>query len=511
MRSRPCAPPIENGRPAQCRRGGRSACLALAVAGGLFAASCGSPEDAAESPEGAPRYKLQPGRQYVYEVKVAADFPDFTDAFAGHSIFTVKAVDPGSGRMTISHRGTLSGWRKDRHRQNVQAPLVSLPGSPFPREVTIEPDGRIVRQQGESPLPYLLGDQALLVLDLLPAEDPATWESSRNVRYSSRNMLFPPAGPFVGVARLNGTARERIAYSSSKSADGRLVIQTRLEWRTDEENADAPRLEWAGTGTSTFDLQQGIPVKLERELTITVRQSEPVSIPVTVTARLLDSAETEKFLKERQQRLDEYRRARAAKEARQAEPIVETLPRLRSAEEATVREALNKLKHAAPNDVDRAAVLRALAPLLDAPNTSHRASAIEATGVWGTEDDVPRLVELSNHEDRRTRWAALQALGRIGGSQAAAAVADRIAEPFDRGSARRALRQMGGIAEDAVLKLLRHEDKRVRSAALEILADVGTARSLPAVRDLVDDPFAVGVQARQTVEAIERRERTSPK
>ena len=107
-----------------------------------------------------------------------------------------------------------------------------------------------------------------------------------------------------------------------------------------------------------------------------------------------------------------------------------------------------------------------------------RRDVVKALGVWGTPESVPALVGVLRHEDIATRREAIAALGKIQGKQAAEAVAERLADFFDRSTARAALEAMGPVGEPAVLQQLQHPDESVRTEACRILKLIGTKDSM---------------------------------
>jgi HEAT repeat protein len=78
--------------------------------------------------------------------------------------------------------------------------------------------------------------------------------------------------------------------------------------------------------------------------------------------------------------------------------------------------------------------------------------------------------------------------------------------PESRHDAAACLKAMGPAAEDAVLPYLKHADHWVRMEAANVLGDVGTDKSLPALRELSEsrDGLAPGA-AKQAMEAIRKR------
>jgi HEAT repeat protein len=154
----------------------------------------------------------------------------------------------------------------------------------------------------------------------------------------------------------------------------------------------------------------------------------------------------------------------------------------------------------------------AVPPLVNDADHFTRLWAIEALGVWGTKDAVPSLLKAM--KDKESRGDAMKALGRLKDERAAEPIAERLEEFFDQHEAAEALKQMGPVAEKAVLARLNHHDLHVRITACDILAVIGTQKSIPPLEKVVaagKDPFAgeahlVAMKAEQAIKSIRSRQ-----
>ncbi len=75
----------------------------LLAAGGVATDATAAEEDPVPL-----RYGFEAGRTYVYELRLVGDLPDGRETWTGHSFYQVKAVDAGSGQMTIANWGNLT-------------------------------------------------------------------------------------------------------------------------------------------------------------------------------------------------------------------------------------------------------------------------------------------------------------------------------------------------------------------------------------------------------------------
>jgi hypothetical protein len=150
---------------------------------------------------------------------------------------------------------------------------------------------------------------------------------------------------------------------------------------------------------------------------------------------------------------------------------------------------LSQLSFMEPVPQRREEVAGLLEPLLLVKNDSVRHAAMNAVKKWGTQRNVPTLLKMLDRPSSSDRWAAMEALGAISGSkQAAEAIARLMLDDSDRLTAKRALEEMGPIAEDAVWQHVGAQDDLLHGYACQVLGKVGTAKSLAKLRPLLSNP-----------------------
>jgi serine/threonine-protein kinase len=155
---------------------------------------------------------------------------------------------------------------------------------------------------------------------------------------------------------------------------------------------------------------------------------------------------------------------------------------LHSDEYWTLKSAVERLADLKPND-QRAKVAPRLIELTDDPSPFIRKPAVRALGAWGSKDDVPALMRALAHQDLFTRQEALKVIGRFQDARTLPPVLVNFREFSTRKEAGIALRQMGVMAEPDVLAILNEREEfqllSLKQAAIEVLADVGTEKSVP--------------------------------
>ncbi len=133
----------------------------------------------------------------------------------------------------------------------------------------------------------------------------------------------------------------------------------------------------------------------------------------------------------------------------------------------------------------------------------------KALATWGTPDVVPSLIQVLKQDDPASHLseAAMTALGHLKDPRAVYAIVPRLTK---QGAvdppAQKALVSLGEVAEWPLQKYLNDPDPAIRIAVCEILGQIGTEDSLPALEALIeDDDSPVGEAASQALQAIRRR------
>jgi predicted Zn finger-like uncharacterized protein len=186
-----------------------------------------------------------------------------------------------------------------------------------------------------------------------------------------------------------------------------------------------------------------------------------------------------------------------------ADPITLELYHLTSPSNNRRMHGVRRLKDLQP-DARREEASRALAALLPGANQFDRDVILETLGVWGTKETLPILLDAVRKPE--TRRAALQGLGRLKDESTLEPIAECLGEADGRGEAAQALKAFGPAAEDTVLKRLNHAEQQVRELACQILKDIGTQKSLPALQRIVDNKErGMEFWAKVAIEDIKRR------
>jgi serine/threonine protein kinase len=172
--------------------------------------------------------------------------------------------------------------------------------------------------------------------------------------------------------------------------------------------------------------------------------------------------------------------------------------------------ALERLAGMKPN-ASRAVVARKLVELTKVEDVWIRRGAVKALGTWGGKDEVPTLQRAMAHDDVFTRKEALKVVGRFRDERTLEGVIVGFRDSSTRAEAGQALRDMGPMAEASVLALIQSLERNewmLKKPAIEVLADIGTEKSVPVLTEAVANGHRFVVEpAQKALAAIDGRKK----
>jgi hypothetical protein len=188
--------------------------------------------------------------------------------------------------------------------------------------------------------------------------------------------------------------------------------------------------------------------------------------------------------------------------------IADAAARLAHPDWSTRFHSVSWLSRQTPTAADRAVIVPSLVALLDDAHETTRTAAAFCLESWAdasTESAITDKLAASTGETRRVLLALAVKIKTPG---AAAAIAPLIVDPASRIAARRALLDMGSVAEAPVDELLKSDDAAVRHDACVILESVGTKTSIPLLKPhtrLGEKDESVKIAAGMAIEKIQHR------
>jgi hypothetical protein len=186
-----------------------------------------------------------------------------------------------------------------------------------------------------------------------------------------------------------------------------------------------------------------------------------------------------------------------------ADEVERSLAQLRSSDLLTRKQAVQRLGRTFP-DHRLAEVVAALLPLLENDDNFLVIDVIKTLAVWKSPESVPALIDRASDNRVFVRHEALKALAKSKDPRAVEPIVARIKE--DGFQVEDALKDMGAMAEPALIERLTNPDTDVRRRACNILKVIGGKETLKAMQALPTDPeFSVQVAAREATKAIVAR------
>ncbi len=184
-----------------------------------------------------------------------------------------------------------------------------------------------------------------------------------------------------------------------------------------------------------------------------------------------------------------------------------TLGKLTGGDWVKKRDALNELQSAKVEDDRRKDVLDALFNLFDDKDINSKVDVLKVYKKWAsTQEQKERLGTIAESLLADT-WVKKDILRFYADNKVVSAsteVARKLKDVFDRKEAAECLIAIGSEAEPAVLPHLTDLDGQVRHMAIEVLARIGTRKSVPELQKLNNDR-QVGLAARQAIKIIMAR------
>lgn len=183
-----------------------------------------------------------------------------------------------------------------------------------------------------------------------------------------------------------------------------------------------------------------------------------------------------------------------------ADAVEKSLIQLKADATHTKKDGLNRLMRTQP-DERLAEVVQAILPLLDHDDGFLVSDAIKVLVIWNSPDVVPAIIKRTTDNRFGVRHEAIKALGKIKDPRGVEPIVQRLKE--DGFAASDALKELGPIAEPALIERLTNPDPDIRRKVCDLLKDIGGKETLKAMQSLPADPdFSVRMAAKNAMSNI---------
>ncbi len=378
------------------------------------------------------RYNWKEGQKFSYQFDITVDADDATTTYKGITNYTVDKV--ATDQLRVTYRGGLNEAKKskqtNRGRPGFGIPFGGPPSIPGPfskptfagktqttNKITLTPRGDVLAMEGDSQLPYLLGNVSLLPFEVLPPADEQQWKIDSGVSITEENEngrhRFGPFDPFAGDDPKNVQAASEVTSYSVQSSSGESVKIARSYQLNTPATDDNPAFNLTGTGTWIFDKQENIPQALDMTLKLTVKTGNTsTSIPISVKYTRISAAELAKIEAAAQQKAEEAARISAAAKANAEAPMSNedrqvALAALSSNETSRIASKLSELATKTPLEPD-AEVTSAIEKHLSSADKNVAGAAHKALLNWS-----PTYKRMKNLEKEYQGPAVIKSTERV--------------------------------------------------------------------------------------------------
>lgn len=476
----------------------------------LFACSAGRAESLC--------YRVRPGETFAYRVQITVEERDRIRTWDGVLSYEIRSV--AEDRLTIACRGELAETVKVRRGPGGHPIVVPIPPRirfPMPRIsahqpeeplIVIRTNGEIVETRRLENLPYLLGYREALVFEPL-GEIDGQWSKERQIDVVTVERLGPIFAPgFIGSGELETSrfrAKEEVRYRVVEKTEGSIVIERTYRLRTDQEVAGRARFEASGSGRLVFDPQLGRFRELNWEQTVAENEElRMVQAQAKISARLLSEDEFQELAKkekaaaeEAKVRLAELQKPKPLGPG-EKEVLIEELKSQEFFRQLRAAERLARAEREEPAEP----VCQALLPLLEKRELGLVIAGARALEIWTAPSAEAKLRQLLGSENPLLAGHAMVALSWFPSPELAESIAPRMRQVP---RAKEALKRLGPVAEEAVLREFYRQEAGLRTAALEVLAEVGGEKSLEVLRATLGTQPRDKAEIEKTIRAIEAR------
>ncbi len=425
------------------------------------------------------KYGWKRGEPHVYTIELKIQEPEYVASARGQMVFTARAANIHG--FTIRSHNFLSiqrhsltgrlfppfgvfklGWRHFDGNSGGR-PLRA------PTDVVINPRGGHIGSQVPIFDPVA---PSRLVLETLPDELAATWQTRNNVLVVHERRTKPePGSRLVKLTKTHLPAEETITYTRGANTGHLIAIKKQYQLATTGNGENQPTITVSGDADLMFNTLTGIFETMQFTGKLTVTDGAEVRIvPMTLSYERLTGDRREAALRPPAPAGPVQIRPLPAADLNQCLVQLQrrlSFPRLQAADKLSRAEPTNRL----------AEVSAALVTVLNDTDPYTRQAACRALALWGDHDAVSALIKRLDDTHLTVRWAAIEALARLQDPRAALPIARHLASNRETLPAVAALQLFGSAAEPVLRPLLKSNTENLRHAACRLLGAIGTPRS----------------------------------
>jgi hypothetical protein len=271
----------------------------------------------------AMQYGKEKGQTFTYEFDIEATVPDGKTSYKGTTNYTVEELS--DDQLRLVYRGGLQEYDKPKENSTgfPSFPRPVIPagfGGPFANSefrgrmqtsnrLTLNRKGDVLSMEGDSQLPFLLGNVSLLPFEPLPSEGNEKWTHDFGVTINSLNQsssrrfgYYRPFGPFsTRETQKIQAASESGEYVIESKTPQTVVVKKTYHLKTAAVQGES--IEMTGEGKWIFHLTEKIPESGDFQLKLSQQENNvTVAVPITVKFQRVPPEVIAKRLEEAQQK-----------------------------------------------------------------------------------------------------------------------------------------------------------------------------------------------------------------
>ena len=352
------------------------------------------------------QYGRKIGDQFAYQFDISAEMSDEIASYKGITRYTIDQLGPE--QMQLTYRGGLPESTKRKGSSPGRGPFgpgfgpfgPGGPPSPFERprfagkvqttnKITMTRRGTVLAMEGDSQLPFLLGNVSLLPFEILPDAKQREWLVDSGVSITQEQegrRPFGPFGPFGNDPKSVQAGGEKTRYAI-ETETGTAVVVKKSYQLSSPKAGDQPAFDLTGAGTWTFNPADGMPQSLDFTAKLVIDEDNTkTTIPITIKYHRLSveeiaklDADAERMKREREAAVASAKQA--AEAPLTAEEKTQALAALRSNNSDELLKVLQQLGKRRPPDPDPE-VAAAIQSLLNNPSKKIQEEASQTLAHW---------------------------------------------------------------------------------------------------------------------------------
>jgi len=272
------------------------------------------------------RYTIKPQQVVPYSVTITAELPGSTETMTG--IITLTGMGQEDEKLLLRYSGGLTKSTQPRagegglggNRPWFGGPAIrwpEIPRGPFGRPqfgglasststLVLTRTGEIESMRGETQLPYLLGNLALMPFELLPESERKKWQSIRGLTITEKSSGSSRFSPLAvdNDERIKAGGQVAVQYQIKAMNQERVTITKDYSLTSPASTRNDTAIGIQGTGDWIFNRKLGVSESMDFKATMTINTiNTEVKVPLSIQWKRMPEADYEAHVQARNERI----------------------------------------------------------------------------------------------------------------------------------------------------------------------------------------------------------------